>query len=182
MFEKIFTQISPYELTEHHFPVINQDNCVITSGKLGEHNSMVGGVGGLGVILHKPMCLCILQESRYTLELIEKNLTYTISFFDPQYRQDMLLFGTKSGRNSNKMNETALTAIETPSGNVTYQEASWCFECRLTQENVITEKNFIDDELKKLVLKAYQEDGVYRKYVFGEILSVWQKNELSHIE
>lgn len=175
MFEKLFTQISPYELTDNKFPIINKNNCVITTGKLGVHNSMVGNVSGFGVLLHKPICFCIFPENRYTLELIEKNLTYTISYFDKQYEKDVMFFGSKSGRNSNKMNETKLIAIETPLGNVTYQEVSWCFECKLVQGTIITEKDFINDEMKSAVLEAYKAAGVYRKYVFGEILSVWMK-------
>ena len=174
MFNELFTKISPFELSGNGFPVINKNFCAITTGKLGEHNSMVGGVAGLGILLHKPVCICLFPENRYTLELIEKNKTYTLSYFEKQYDQDLMFFGKKSGRDSDKMKETKLTAIETPNGNVTYEEASWCIECRLVQETIVTENDFIDEQMKSAVLEAYKECGVYRKYVFGEIISVWK--------
>ena len=175
MFNELFTQINPFELSDNGFPLINKNFCAVTTGKLGEHNSMVGGIAGLGILLHKPICICIFPENRYTLQLIEKNKTYTLSYFDKQYEKDLMFFGSKSGRDSDKMKETCLTAIETPNGNVTYKEAAWCFECRLVQETIVTEKDFIDEQMKAAVWDAYKEAGVYRKYVFAEIVSVWKK-------
>ena len=44
-----------------------------------------------------------------------------------------MVFGKKSGRYSNKMKEAGLTVIETPLGNMAFEEARLIIECKLTQ-------------------------------------------------
>ena len=74
----------------------------------------------------------MLRSNRYTLELIRKENRYTMSFFDREYQDEIVKFGMSSGRDSNKkMTNTTLTAVETPSGNMSYKEAKIIIELDL---------------------------------------------------
>ena len=123
-FSKSFRQISPEELCDNVFTLVGKDFFVITAGKEDHYNSMVGSGGGLGMLFKKPTTWCILLATRYTLELIQKEQTYTLSYFPSEYRKQMLFLGSKSGRDSEKMREVELTSVQTPSGNMSSPKRS----------------------------------------------------------
>ena len=87
----------------------------------------------------------------------------------------MLFLGSKSGRDSEKMREVSLTAVETPQGDMAFQEARLILECRLTSMTTAVPDDFCMQEAKDYINEAYQEAKVYRKLVFGEITHVWVK-------
>jgi hypothetical protein len=87
----------------------------------------------------------------------------------------MLFLGTKSGRDSEKMKEVELTSVQTPSGNITYKEATLIIECTLTAITTPNPNDFYSQESKDYIDEAYKDTNEYRKLVFGEITHVWIK-------
>jgi flavin reductase (DIM6/NTAB) family NADH-FMN oxidoreductase RutF len=136
---------------------------------------MIGSVTGLALLFKKPTIWCFFREDRYTLELIRKEQTYTLSYFTDEYKKQILILGTKSGRDSAKMKEVQLTSVQTPSGDMSFKEARLIIECKLTQVTTVHPDDFYTKETKDLVSKAYKEENYYRKMVFGEITHVWVK-------
>ena len=132
-FDQLFKQISPEEISDNVFTLAGKDFFAITAGKEDHYNSMIGSGGGWAVLFKKPTTWCILRADRYTLELIEKEQTYTLSYFPNEYKDQMLFLGSKSGRDSDKMKEVELTSVQTPSGDISFKEARLIFECKLTQ-------------------------------------------------
>ena len=112
---------------------------------------------------------------RYTLEIIQKEQTYTLSYFPNEYKEQMLFLGSKSGRDSEKMKEVELTSVQTPTGNMSFKEARLIIECKLTQLTIPNPNDFYIQEDKDAIKEAYKEANHYRKYVFGEITHVWEK-------
>ena len=175
-FEQLFTQISPEEICDNVFTLVGKIFPVITAGRDDHYNSMTGSGGGLGMLMKKPTTWCILQANRYTLEMIQKEHTYTLSYFPSEYKKQVFFLGSASGRDSEKMKDVALTSIHTPSGNISFKEARLIFECTLTQLTTIADPNdFYTQEAKDYLNEAYKEPRDYRKYVFGEITHVWVK-------
>ena len=128
------------------------------------------------LLFRKPMTMLIFPSNRYTLERITDEKKYTLSYFSDEYREQVMFLGSKSGRDSDKMREVALTAMSTPHGNMSFQEARLILECMLTQ---ITMPEFPDDFYAQDALdylrEPYEDPGEHRKYVFGEIIAVWTK-------
>ena len=174
-FEQLFKEIPPEEISDNVFTLVGKDFFVITAGKEDHYNSMVGSGGGLGMLFRKPATWCILQVNRYTLELMEKEQTYTLSYFPNEYKEQMLFLGSKSGRDSEKMKEVKLTGVQTPSGNMSFKEARLIFECKLTQITIPNPDDFCSQEAKDYISEAYKDTNEYRKFVFGEITHVWIK-------
>jgi flavin reductase (DIM6/NTAB) family NADH-FMN oxidoreductase RutF len=174
-FEQVFKQISPEEVTDNVFTLVGKDFYVITAGKEDQHNSMLASGGGMGLLFKKPTTWCTLRSDRYTLEQIQKEQTYTISYFPDAYREQMFFLGSKSGRDSDKMKEVQLTSVQTPSGNQSFEEARLIFECKLTQITTPDPDDFYSREAKDYINEAYEEGSDYRSYVFGEITHVWVK-------
>jgi len=137
---------------------------------------MTASGGGMVLLFRKPMTMLIFPSNRYTLERITDEKKYTLSYFSDEYREQVMFLGSKSGRDSDKMREVALTAMSTPHGNMSFQEARLILECMLTQ---ITMPEFPDDFYAQDALdylrEPYEDPGEHRKYVFGEIIAVWTK-------
>ncbi len=172
-FGQLFEQISPEEISDNVFTLVGKDFFAITAGKADHYNSMIGSGGGLGVLFKKPVTWCVIRADRHTLEMIEKERTYTLSYFPDEHREQMLFLGSKSGRDSGKMKEVQLTSVQTPSGDMSFKEARLIFECKLTELTTPKPDDFCTQEAKDYVTEAYKEENHYRKYVFGEITHVW---------
>lgn len=172
-FTDIFKQIDVKEIPENVFKLVGTDFTVITAGDPSLYNSMVASWGGWGILLEKPTTWCFLRSNRYTLEIMRKKETYTMTYFDDQYKKDFIQFGKKSGRNSDKMKENNLVSIQTPSGNMTYREAKLVIECKLTEVTTVSPDDFYTEAGKKFVVEAHAETNDYHKIVFGEITNVW---------
>ena len=175
-FERLFKQISPEEISDNVFTLVSKVFPVVTVGKENTYNSMTASGGGMVLLFRKPATMLIFPSNRYTLELIQKEQKYTMSYFPDEYKKQVLFLGSNSGRDSEKMKEVELTSILLPSGNISFKEARLIIECKLIQ---ITTPNFPDDfysqEAKNYMSEAYKDPGEHRKYVFGEITTVWTK-------
>ena len=172
-FDQLFKRISPEEICDNVFTLVGKVFPVITAGKDDHYNSMTASGGGMGMLFKKPTTWCILQANRYTLEMIQKEQTYTLSYFPNEYMKQILFLGSKSGRNSEKMKEVELTSIQTPSGDMSFKEARLIIECKLTEITTPNPNDFYTQEAKDAINEAYKEESDYRKYVFGEITHVW---------
>jgi Conserved protein/domain typically associated with flavoprotein oxygenases, DIM6/NTAB family len=174
-FGQIFKQISAEDMSDNVFVLVGKIFPVITAGNKDNYNSMTASGGGLGMLFKKPVTWSILQANRYTLELIQKEEKYTLSYFPDEYKKQILFLGSKTGRDGKKMKEVKLTQVQTPSGNIVFKEARLIFECKLTEITTPNQNDFYSQEAKDYIKEAYKEAGDYRKYVFGEITHVWIK-------
>ena len=176
-FDQLFKEISAEELCDKFnvFTLVGKDFYAITAGKKDHYNSMIGSGGGLGLLFKKPTTWCLLRKDRYTLEMIQKEQTYTLSYFPNEYKEQMLFLGHKSGRDSEKMKDVALTSIQTPSGDMSFKEAKLIIECVLTAITTPDPSDFYSQESKDYIDEAYKDANDYRKLVFGEITHVWVK-------
>jgi flavin reductase (DIM6/NTAB) family NADH-FMN oxidoreductase RutF len=174
-FDQLFKQISPEEIGDNVFTLVGKVFPVITAGKEDHYNSMTASGGGFGMLFKKPTTWCLLKANRYTLEMIQKEQTYTMSYFPNEYKEQVLFLGSKSGRDSEKMKEVELTCVQTPSGDMSFKEARLIIECKLTQITTPNPNDFYTQQAKDYINEAYKEESDYRKYVFGEITHVWVK-------
>jgi flavin reductase (DIM6/NTAB) family NADH-FMN oxidoreductase RutF len=176
-FEELFQPIETTELTDNVFKLVGKDFTVITAGDSVSFNSMTASWGGQGILFEKPVTWCFLRASRYTLELMRKETVYTMSYFDDKYKEQVLFFGSKTGRNTDKMKEITLTHVLTPSGNSSYKEAHLIFECKLTEITTVSPDDFYAQADKDFVIEGYKDAKAYHKLVFGEITKIWERKQ-----
>jgi flavin reductase (DIM6/NTAB) family NADH-FMN oxidoreductase RutF len=172
-FQELFSAIEAKDMPGDVFTHTGTEYTVITAGHPSHYNSMVAGWGGWGILFNRPATWCFLRSSRYTLELMRKEQTYTMTYFDEAFREDILLFGMKSGRDSDKMKESKLTSVQTPSGNMAYKEARLIIECKLVEVTTVSPDDFYTEESRNFIQEAHAETNDYHKIVFGEITAVW---------
>jgi flavin reductase (DIM6/NTAB) family NADH-FMN oxidoreductase RutF len=176
-FDQLFKQITPEEMCDNFnvFTLAGKDFYAITAGNEDHYNSMIGSGGGFGLLFKRPTTWCLLRKDRYTLEIIQKEQKYTLSYFPNENKEQMLFLGSKSGRGSDKMKEVQLSSIQTPSDNMSFKEARLIIECLLTAITTPNPNDFYSQEAKDYIDEAYKDANEYRKLVFGEITHVWVK-------
>lgn len=175
-FDQSFKKITPEEIKDNVFTLTGKIFPVVTVGNKDYYNSMTASGGGMGLLFKKPTTMLLFPSHRYTLELIQKEQKYTMSYFPNAYKNQVIFLGSKSGRDSNKMQEVELTSIELPSENIAFKEARLIIECKLLQITTpIFPDDFYSQEAKHYMTEQYKNPGEHRKYVFGEIMSVYIK-------
>jgi flavin reductase (DIM6/NTAB) family NADH-FMN oxidoreductase RutF len=98
---------------------------------------------------------------------MEKNETFTLSAFPPEYEPALDLIGSKSGRRWNKIKESGLMPIESSIvASPGFDEAELIIECRKIYYNDLIPENFLDEEVQSL----YTND--YHRLYFGEIVAI----------
>ena len=87
-----------------------RDMALPTAGSPEDFNTMTIGWGALGTIWGKPACTVYVRPSRYTLEFMDRNELFTVSFFDG-HKSDLSYLGRVSGRDEDKVAKTELPLL-----------------------------------------------------------------------
>jgi flavin reductase (DIM6/NTAB) family NADH-FMN oxidoreductase RutF len=133
-------------------------------------NTMTIGWGSIGYVWQKPVMMVMVRYSRYTYELMEKAMDFSVSVpLTGELKKDLAVTGTKSGRDIDKFKECKLTAknaksIESP----VIGECGLIFECKIIYKQAMQPEN-LDVEIKE---KCYPNDDFHVLY-FGEIMSCY---------
>jgi flavin reductase (DIM6/NTAB) family NADH-FMN oxidoreductase RutF len=166
-----FSNISPEQITDNVFKLIGQDWMLVTAGKPDNYNMMTAAWGCAGILWKKPVAIAFIRPQRHTYSYMEEQASFTLNFFDDKHKDLLTLCGTKSGRDIDKMNIAGLETIQTPSGNVVFQQARMALECVKIYYDDIKPEFFQTFEIEKV----YPEKDYHRFYI-GEIRQVWIKN------
>lgn len=141
---------------------------LLTAGDSKNFNSMTIGWGSVGVMWGKPFVQAVVRPGRYTFEYLEEYPTFTVCAFPEEYRNALKLLGTKSGRDSDKIQESGLTVIESKTVDApAYNEAELILECRKIYWQDMEPAHFIDKDIEK----NYPKKDYHRIY-YGEIISI----------
>lgn len=145
---------------------IDQEWSVLTAGKKENFNAMTISWGGLGTLWNKPVVTVYVKPIRYTYDFMENNDYFTISFYDEEYRGDLTILGTKSGKDLDKVALTRLTP-ESLINAVSFKEANLTLVCK--------KKYFQDLDVRNIpqfaVDKWYKAEPVHRMYI-GEVIDI----------
>lgn len=166
-----FLKINPNEISENPIKLISKDWALVTAGNHDKFNTMTVSWGGVGFMWNKPVAFTFIRPQRYTMEFIEKEDYYTMSFFDDKFRDALNFCGKNSGRDYDKVKETGLTTAFTENGVPYFEEAKLVLVCRKMYAQELNEKSVIDNEN---VCKWYKDD--YHKMFVSEITEVLVKN------
>ena len=132
------------------------------------YNFMTVAWGGFIVMWGKPAVMVVVRPSRHTFGYIEKYDTFTLSAFTPEFREKLLLCGSKSGRDFDKIKHSGLTPSSAEKVNCpVFSEAELIIECKKIYSEDFNPKNFIDADIAK-----QYNGGDYHKMYFGEILHI----------
>ncbi len=84
---------------------------LITAGDEKKINTMTASWGGLGVLWNLNVATVYVRPSRYTLSFIDRQDSFTVSFYGQNYRKELGVLGSKSGRDCDKIKEVGFTPV-----------------------------------------------------------------------
>lgn len=145
---------------------------LLTSGTMNSFNTMTIGWAVTGVIWGRDVFIVYVRPSRYTYEFIENNDLFTISFYDEKYKKQLGYLGTKSGRDTNKVEDVKFSPEEF-NGSITFKEARLSVLCTKIYYQDLDETK-ISEEIKKRYYD-YDKDGNYEdfhRFYIGEIIDI----------
>ena len=158
------------QLRESAPKLVGKDWMMITAGDSTKFNTMTASWGTLGELWNRPVAIVFIRPQRYTFEFAEKSNYFTLTFYDEQYRDELNIIGTKSGRDTDKITEAGITPIKTNNG-IAFAEGRIVIECRKLYADFLNAESFID---KSIIEKSYPNADFHKVFV-GEIINVWSK-------
>lgn len=129
---------------------------LLTSKADGKVNTMTIGWGTLGIEWAVPVFTVYVREGRYTRELIDKSMEFTVSIPLGDYDSKITGYcGSHTGRNEDKIAKAGLTAVEPEIvGAPGFKELPLTLECKVVYKE-LQNKNAIDKTLND---KFYPQD------------------------
>lgn len=111
------------------FKAFAGDWALLTAGCPEDFNTMTISWGGLGTLWNKSVATVYVRPCRHTCRYMEENEYFTVSFYPDAYKEDLKILGTLSGRDTDKVAKTQLTATAAGQG-VSFTQAHTTLVCR----------------------------------------------------
>ena len=167
----MFKKFDIKDLKDNIFKMIDDEWMLITAGNKEKHNMMTASWGFMGIMWHKPCVMAAVRPQRYTMQFIEKEDYYTVSFYG-ENKKIHGVCGKLSGRDIDKTKECGLTPIvDKETGAVYFEEARLVLICKKHQSQALEETGFCGDEI---INKVYPTKD-YHNMIIGEIVTALVK-------
>jgi len=166
----MFQEIDITKLNFNPFTKIDKEWMLITAGSAKKCNTMTASWGGLGVLWQKYVSFIFIRPQRYTLEFLQKEEYYSLSFFDESNRKALAYCGSHSGRDGDKFEKSGLTPVYDEASPY-FEEAKLVFICRKMHEQTIDPACFVDPTIDS---QCYPQKD-YHKLFVGDIVKVLEK-------
>ena len=157
-----FIEIEVKSLADNMFQLLDEDWMLITAGTKESFNTMTASWGTFGILWQMPVATIFVRPHRYTYDFIEKNQSFTLSFFSPKYKHILNYCGQKSGKDVDKIKETGLTPLFLPSGNISFSESRIILDCKKLYSSDLKGDHFIS---KELIHKHYPSHDFHKMYI-----------------
>ena len=165
-----FKEIKPEEITQSPFEMIGKDWMLLSAGNKESFNTMTVSWGGVGVLWNKNVVFTFIRPQRYTLGFVDSEEYFTLSGFGKDFRKELALCGSKSGRDVDKVKETGLTPSFDENAPY-FDEAKIVLVCKKLYNQDFSPECFIDETLDSANYAAKD----YHKMFIGEIVKVLVK-------
>lgn len=160
------TEISIRDLQKSFVKMLSEDWALLTAGTADSFNTMAVSWGGVGELWNKDVGFVFVRPQRYTYEFIEKNDYFSLSFFGGEYKKELGICGSKSGRDIDKMEATGFTPIDLGNA-VDFEQAKITIVMKKLAYQDMSPAGFLDES----IMKNYAANDFHRIYV-GEIVKV----------
>ncbi len=163
-------KVGTYDLVPRTMATLSSHGALLIAGA-EIVNPMTIGWGQIGIAWGKPVFLIMVRQSRYTHELLDQANDFSVNL-PPESMQDVcMLCGSKSGRNTDKVEEAGLTVQPGRSLDVpTLLECPIHYECQIVHQSEMDPDNLADNVRQT----NYRSDDYHTIY-WGEIVGVYKR-------
>ena len=162
----MFKEIKATDIKENLIKLISDEWMLITAGNSRKYNMMTASWGFAGEIWGSDSVIALIRPTRYTMEFVEKNDHFTLSFYGKQRRDIHKICGNMSGRNTDKTALTGLTPVFCEAAPF-FKEARLVLICKKQYTGKLESSGFND---KAPLNKWYNND--LHNFVIGKIEKV----------
>lgn len=170
-----YDRIEAAELPDNVFKLIGKDWMLVTAGNKEAFNPMTASWGGLTYVWERPSTIMYIRDTRHTYQFLQKEESFTLSFFTRDYRRALQICGTRSGRDTDKVKEAGLTPLETPSGLMSFAEARMIIECKKMLVQELDYANLTEPYKAKIMEESYNNEPSKHQLFISEITNIWLK-------
>ncbi len=116
------------------FRIFDENWALLTAGTMDDHNAMTISWGQLGSLWGMPgtarkVATVFVKPVRHTFSFMQRHDVFTICWFPKEFRRDLGILGSRSGRDGDKI---ALTGLKEKAvgGGVGYEQAVLTLVCK----------------------------------------------------
>lgn len=168
--QNYFQKLELSDLECNPFSMIGKGWYLLTSGIPESYNTMTASWGAMGEMWGAPSFHCVVRTNRYTLEYLDRNELFSVSFFDPGYKPALQFCGSHTGKDCDKAKETGLLPVPVE-GTTTFAQARHVLICRKRYTAMLQKSGFLEPET---YAKWYSSDPMHREFV-GEVLAYYRR-------
>lgn len=142
----------------------------------GRINTMTIGWGFIGFMWQLPVMVVAVRPTRFTYELLEKSVQFTVSVpLNKQLNKALAGAGSTSGRDLDKFAQFSITPLDAREvkGPV-IKDCQLYYECQVIYKQVLDE-NSLDSDLRR----QYYPLEDYHTLYFGRILTSYKQEALT---
>lgn len=154
------------ELKTDIFSLFNNEGALVTAGTKESYNTMTVSWGGAGTLWGKPVVTVYVKPVRYTHGFLEENGFFTVSFYPESCRKALLLLGSESGRDGDKVAKAGLTPRFLENA-VTFREAHTTLLCKKLYRQDLDAAAMPE----KVVTAFYKTESPHTMYI-GEVVEI----------
>ena len=107
----MFREIQFCDVKENVVDLLKNQWGLVTAGDKNGLNTMTVSWGAIGELWAMDMATIYIRPQRHTVNYLENNEYFTITFFDNQYKKALAFCGANSGKDCDKIKETGLTPV-----------------------------------------------------------------------
>ena len=142
----MFSEIQFCDVKENVVDLLKNQWGLVTAGDESGLNTMTVSWGAIGELWAMDMATIYIRPQRHTVNYLENNEYFTITFFDNQYKKALAFCGANSGKDCDKIKETGLTPVfdcDAPY----FEEAKLVLVCRKVAKGSFDAQQMLDKSI-----------------------------------
>ncbi|MBE6995537.1 MAG: flavin reductase family protein [Ruminococcaceae bacterium] len=159
----------PKTLTPEIFRIFVERGALLTAGDRAGCNTMTVGWCQAGTLWNVPTCTVYVRPERYTYAFMEANDYFTVSVFPEGSKKIMAYCGSKSGRDTDKIEDCDLTLCYGEGDAPFFEEAELVLVCKKIYAQDLDAACVVQDDP---ILPFYQKGGWHRAYT-GKVVEAY---------
>jgi flavin reductase (DIM6/NTAB) family NADH-FMN oxidoreductase RutF len=159
--------IKSYEEFERLNKALHSDGAfLVVKDKKGKVNVMTIGWAMIGVVWGKPMMTVFVRPARYTHELIENAVSFSVCVPNTGKMKEELAFcGTSSGKMVDKIKQCGLSLVQGKhKDNVLIDDCKLFYECEIVEKT-----KMLPETLSHEITEEFYPKKDFHSIYFGEI-------------
>lgn len=159
-----FKKIEPKMIEGNVIAAFDNGWGLVTAGTTDSYNTMTISWGQMGCLWNRPVCTVYIRPCRHTYQFTEAQDRFTVSLFDKETcREPLMVLGSKSGRDMDKMHDSGLTPALFD-GCIGYEEAKYVLVVKKLYDQQF-DASLVPAEVRTTNYKGVADDDLHRQYI-----------------